>query len=453
MTQVFQILVAEDEAAQRNIIADILRQEGFDVREAGSGAEALRLALESPPDILLCDWKLPEMEGGEVLAEVRRQGIPCGFIVMTAYGSIAHAMEAIRMGADDYLAKPFEREVLLLAIRRLQRTRRLERENRRLREEITEQSGFGEIYGRSPAMQQLFRKLGKVAATDATVLIIGESGTGKELVARTLHEQSPRADRPFVALNCGAIPESLMESELFGHERGAFTGADRRREGKFEEAEGGTLFLDEITAMSLGLQAALLRVLQERRFTRLGGKGELPCDVRMVAAANQDLNDLVREGRFREDLYYRLNVVPLVIPPLRERREDIPLLAGVLLERISRRYSLSLKPLPPAVLRVVMEYAWPGNVRELGNVLERLALLAEDGRMSMDDLPLEIRQPETGAGCPFRLPAEGIQWDEMEQGLLGQALSLAGQNRTQAARLLGMSYKTFLYRLEKYGLA
>jgi len=453
MTRGFQILVAEDESAQREIIAEILRQEGFDVREAADGAEALRMALSSPPDIVLCDWKLPQLEGDEVLAEIRRQGVHCGFVVMTAYGSIAHAMEAIRMGADDYLAKPFEREALLLAIQRLVRTRRLERENRRLREEITERTGFGEIYGHSAAMQQVFRKLGKVAATDATVLIVGESGTGKELVARTLHDQSPRSNAPFVALNCGAIPESLMESELFGHERGAFTGADRRREGKFEEAEGGTLFLDEITAMSLGLQSALLRVLQERRFTRLGGQGELACDVRVVAAANQDVQGLVKEARFREDLYYRLNVVPLVIPPLRERREDIPLLAGVLLERISRRHSLELKPLPPAVLRRLMEHAWPGNVRELGNVLERLALLAEDGQMSGEDLPPEIRQPAVMAGCPFRLPASGLQWEEMERGLLSQALAHAAQNRTQAARLLGMSYKTFLYRLEKHGLA
>jgi len=448
----YQILVVEDEDAQRRIIADILCKEGYSVKEAGSGEDALAVMAKETPDLVLCDWKMPKMEGGELLAEMKRRDIQTGFIVMTAYGSIAHAMEAIRLGADDYLAKPFEREALLIAIGRILRTARLEKENRRLKEEIVQRDGFGEIFGRTEVMKRLYRTLKKVASTEATVLVMGESGTGKELVARTLHGESPRSSGPFVAVNCAAIPETLMESELFGHERGAFTGADRRREGKFEEARGGTLFLDEISSMSLLLQAALLRVLQERRFTRLGGRGEVQCDVRIIAASNRDLSRMVSDGTFREDLYYRLNVVPLHIPPLRERREDIPLLAQVFLKRVSQQYGIDAQPLTPALFRFLMEYAWPGNVRELSNVIERLVLLAEDGVLKAEDLPDEIRFPSSVEGCPFRLPGSGISWDQMEAGLMRQALDHASGNRAGAAKLLGMSYKTFLYRLEKYGL-
>jgi two-component system NtrC family response regulator len=368
---------------------------------------------------------------------------------MTAYGSISHAVEAIRSGADDYLSKPFEREALLLAVERVLRTRRLETENRRLREVAREPDRFGELIGRAPAMQRLYRRIEKVAATDATVLIVGESGTGKELVGRLMHRTSQRSAGPFVAVNCAAIPDSLIESELFGHERGAFTGAHRRRPGRFEEASGGTLFLDEIAAMPLPLQATLLRVLQERRFTRVGGTGEQECDVRVIAATNRDLAALVNEGSFREDLYYRLNVVPVELPPLRDRREDVPLLANAFVEQARERHGVEVSPLPPPVHRSLMEYGWPGNVRELANVVERLVLLAEDGRVSEDDLPISIRGGERPADCPFVLPAEGVDWDQVESGLLRQAMDRTGGNRAAAARLLGLSYKRFLYRLSK----
>jgi two-component system NtrC family response regulator len=446
------LLVVEDEAPQRRLIAEILERDGHGVRESGTVDGALEAIDEEVPDLILCDWRMPGRDGGALLDEVRARSLGCGFIVMTAYGSIAHAVDAVRRGADDYLGKPFEREALLLAVRRVLRTRRLERENLKLREVIREGDGFGELIGRSEAMARLYRTIEKVAATDATVLVLGESGTGKELVARSLHRTSRRADRPFVAVNCAAIPETLIESELFGHEKGAFTGAHRRREGRFEEADGGTIFLDEIASMPLPLQATMLRVLQERRFTRVGGSGEVACDVRVIAASNRNLPALIADGGFREDLYYRLNVVPVELPPLRERMEDVPLLAAAFLEQASTRHGIEMLPLPPAVLRSLMEHGWPGNVRELANVVERLVLLAEDGQVSIDDLPPEIRQPGAADGCPFRLPAEGVAWERVEAGLLGQALDRSQGNRAAAARLLGLGYKAFLYRLEKHGM-
>ncbi len=446
------VLVVEDEPAQRELIAGILTRTGHEVRSAPDVDAALAAIGESAPDVVLCDWRLPGRTGGDLLDELHGRGAAPAVIVMTAYGSIAHAVEAVRRGAADYLAKPFEREALLLAVRRVLRTRELERENLRLRNEAEVRDGYGEIIGRAPAMQALYRTLEKVADTEATVLVTGESGTGKELVARMLHRRSRRAGGPFVAVNCAAIPESLMESELFGHERGAFTGAHRRREGRFEEASGGTLFLDEVASMALALQAKVLRVLQERRVTRLGGSGEVACDARVVAATNRDLAGMVAEGSFREDLYYRLNVFPVLTPPLRERREDIPELADALLRRAAERHSTVAEPLPQAVLRRLMEHTWPGNVRELANAVERLVLLAEDGRVSIDDLPQEIGATASSGSGTFRLPPLGIVWDDMEVGLLRQALVLADGNRAGAARLLCLSYKTFLYRLAKFGL-
>ncbi len=447
------VLVVEDENAQRAIISDIVARDGYTVRDAGSVSEAIAAMAVSVPDLVLCDWRMPGGDGGELLAAIRERGWSSAFIVMTAYGSITHAVEAIRRGADDYLSKPFEREALLLAIRRVLRTHHLENENQRLRSQVREHDRFGSLIGRTPAMQSLYRTIEKVGGSDATVLVAGESGTGKELVARNLHKASRRAKQAFVAVNCAAIPETLIESELFGHERGAFTGAHRQREGRFAEAEGGSLFLDEISSMPMPLQATLLRVLQERCFSRLGGSGEVATDVRVIAASNRDLPRLVADGGFREDLYYRLNVVTILLPPLRERREDIPLLAEAFRERAQQRHGITVEVLPPAILRCLMEHRWPGNVRELANAVERLVLLAEAGRVSVDDLPPEIRQPIAGQGCPFRLPPTGISWDQMEVDLLGQALEQAHGNRAAAARLLGLSYKTLLYRLEKRDMA
>ena len=445
-----RLLVVEDEDAQRSIIVDILRGRGYTVAEAPDADAALAHLATALPDLVLCDWKMPGRSGGDLLDEVRARELPCAFIVMTAYGSIAHVVEAMRRGADDYLAKPFEREALLLTIERALRARRLEEENRQLRRAAAERASYGEIRGRAPAMQRLYQTLDKVAPTDATVLLTGESGTGKELVARTLHERSRRAAGPFVAVNCAAVPATLMESELFGHERGAFTGAERRRAGRFEEADGGTLLLDEIASMPLPLQAAVLRVLQEKRFTRVGGSGEIGADVRIVAASNRDLPAMVAGGGFRDDLYYRLNVVSIRLPPLRERPEDIPLLAAGLLARAAQRHGVAVAPLPPPVLRAFLGYAWPGNVRELANVVERLVVLAENGAVRLEDVPDEIRHPAAGAHT-LALPAAGLDWEAMEADLIRQALERAGGNRAAAAKLLGLGYKAFLYRLEKHG--
>jgi len=445
------ILVVEDESAQRKLIVEILERAGHELRAAENVDQALDVVSEEVPDLILCDWRMPGRDGGDLLTEVRRRGLGCGFIVMTAYGSIAHAVEAIRLGADDYLGKPFERDALLLAVHRVIRTHRLESENRRLRDVVGGENRFGRLIGGTPVMKKLYRTIEKVAATDATVLIVGESGTGKELVARTLHRTSRRGEGAFVAINCAAIPETLIESELFGHEKGAFTGAHRRRVGKFEEANGGTLFLDEIASMPRSLQATLLRVLQEPRITRVGGTGETEVDVRVVAASNRDLPQLVEEGRFREDLYYRLNVVPIELPPLRDRRDDVPLLANAFLERASVRHGRDVGSFPPVVTRRLMDYGWPGNVRELANAVERLVLLAEDDGLDLNDLPPALRG-EGSQPAAIRLPAAGLDWDVMEESFLRQALDRSDGNRAAAARLLGLNYKAFLYRLEKVGL-
>jgi two-component system NtrC family response regulator len=449
-----KVLLVEDEVPQRKLVTEILEREGHAVREAGTVDEALDAVADEVPDLILCDWRMPGRDGGELLDDIRGRSLGCAFVVMTAYGSIAHAVDAVRRGADDYLGKPFEREALLLAVQRVLRTRRLEQENRELREEVRRGDRYGDLIGRSDSMQALYRTIEKVGATDATVLVVGESGTGKELVARTLHRASRRSQQPFVAVNCAAIPETLIESELFGHEKGAFTGAHRRRQGRFEEADGGTLFLDEIASMPQPLQATLLRVLQERCFTPVGGSGEIASDVRVIAASNRDLPALVGEGGFREDLYYRLNVVPIELPPLRERMEDVPLLAAAFLDQAAARHGIEMQPLPPAVLRALMEHGWPGNVRELANAIERLVLLAEDGRPSAEDLPTEMRaKAGRGDACPFTLPAQGLVWEEVEKGMMRQALERARGNRAAAARLMGLTYKAFLYRLEKHGMA
>jgi two-component system NtrC family response regulator len=449
-----RLLLVEDEPDQRRLVADLLSAEGYAVAAAGSIAAAVVELERAPVDAVISDWKLPDGDGSELLERVRASWPETAFVMVTAYGTIARAVEAIRAGADDYLAKPFERQALTLALQRTLERRRLAAENRRLAEEIGDRDRLVELVGRSAAMQRLYAQVEKLAATHATVLLTGESGTGKELAARALHRLSPRRGRPFVPINCAAIPEGLVESEFFGVERGAFTGADRTRAGRFEAAQGGTLFLDEIGELPLALQPKLLRALQEGVVTRVGATRELAVDVRVVAATNRDLEAEVAAGRFRQDLYYRLNVVPVVLPPLRARREDVPLLAELLAARAARRHGVAQPRLPPAVMRRLIEYAWPGNVRELGNVVERLVLLAEDGCVREADLPDEVagRAAETPRTGSFRLPAAGLDWEAHERDVLSQALELAAGNRARAARLLDLPYKAFLYRLEKHGL-
>jgi two-component system NtrC family response regulator len=444
-----QILLVEDDPAQRQLVAEALAAAGHATVVAdGLGNALAQLALPSL-QLVLSDYRLAEGDGLALLKEVRARRPELSFVLVTAYGSIQHAVEALRAGADDYLAKPFERQALLLAVDKALRTRALREENRRLSDALGERDRLVELIGRAPSMQRLYRQIQRLAVTDATVLVSGESGTGKELVARALHKLSRRADRPFVAVNCAAIPEGLLEAEFFGAERGAYTGAQAARAGHFENAHGGTLFLDEIGELPLALQPKLLRVLQEGRLMRVGGSRELVVDVRLLAATNRDLPREVAEGRFREDLYWRLNVVGLQLPPLRERREDIPLLVEHIAERVARQHGLPPPVIPKPVLRALIDRPWPGNVRELSNSVERLLLLAEDGEPQLDDLP---DAPRRGNDGDVRLPAEGLDWDALERSLLAQALAQSQGQKKRAAALLGLPYKAFLYRLEKHGL-
>jgi two-component system NtrC family response regulator len=443
-----RILVVEDDPDQRALIADILRRNGHDTTEAAGVEAALARLAEASFDLIVSDRQLGEGDGLALLKEVRARHGDLPFVLITAYGTIASAVAAMHEGVDDYLAKPFEREALLLSVDRTLRSRRLVAENRRLVEEIGDRDRLVELMGRSSSMQQVYRTLEKVAGTQASVLLVGESGTGKELVARALHALSRRASGPFVAVNCGAIPEGLVEAEFFGAERGAYTGADRQREGRFEAANGGTLFLDEIGELPLATQPKLLRVLQEGRVARVGSSSERPLDVRVLAATNRDLAAEVTAGRFREDLLYRLDVVKLRMPPLRERREDIPLLIDHFVARACRRHSVQVEPFPAALVRRLVDHQWPGNVRELENVVERLVLLAEDQRVTESDLPESLSARAQGDGG-FHVPPGGLSWEAHERSCLRQALDMAGGNRARAARLLGLPYKAFLYRLDR----
>jgi two-component system, NtrC family, response regulator len=446
-----RILLVEDEVAQRALLGDILKAAGYSVEEVGTAEAALDRLVAGHYDLVLSDWKLPGRDGMQLFGEVHRRWPDVAFVIVTAYGTIARAVEAVRAGADDYLAKPFERSALLLTVERSLRSRKLVDENRRLSEALTERDRLVDMIGRAPGMQRLYREIEKVAATQATVLITGESGTGKELAARALHSLSPRSAGPFIAVNCAAIPEGLVESEFFGAEKGAYTGADRQRQGRMRAAHGGTLFLDEVAELPVTLQPKLLRALQERKVVPVGGAEEIEVDLRIVAATNRDIEREVAEGRFREDLYYRLAVVTTRTPALRERREDLPMLIEHFVELAVRRNGLERPRFTSAVTRRLLDHPWPGNVRELANVVERLVLLAEQGEVCLEDLPPDFEPGPQGPGG-FRLGPEGMLWDDHEKEVLRQALELARGNRTRAAKLLGMPYKAFLYRLEKHGL-
>ncbi len=449
-----RILIVEDEADQRELVARILEGRGYTVRQSGSAEEAAELLEGEDFDLVLSDWKLPGEHGIWLLGKVRERQPGAAFVLATAYGSISHAVEAVRQGADDYLEKPFRRQVLLLAVERALRSRSLREQNRRLTEALGERDRLVDLIGRAPVMQKLYRRIEKVAGTAATVLITGESGTGKELAARALHALSPRRESPFVVLDCAAIPEGLMEAELFGAEKGAYTGAEQRRTGKFEAADGGTLFLDEVGELPLNLQPKLLRALQEGRFSRVGSSSEIEVDVRIVAATNRDLTEAVGQGGFRSDLYYRLNVVPVRMPALRERREDVAELIEHFRREAARRHGVASPRFGKAVLERLVDHSWPGNVRQLRNVVERLVLLADESGVGLDDLPEELASKEGAAAAGgFRLPEGGIRWDDHERSLLEQALEQSGGNRARAARLLGLPYKAFLYRLRKHGVS
>ncbi|RME40751.1 MAG: sigma-54-dependent Fis family transcriptional regulator [Deltaproteobacteria bacterium] len=446
MTATEHILLVEDDDSLRRVTEYQLSEAGYEVVAVESGEAALEALAQDRFDLVLTDVRMPGISGVELLEKVVHEHPGLLVIVMTAYATVEQAVAAMRAGAHDYLTKPFSRDGLLLAVRRAFDYRSLRRENLRLREELLRRSG-DEIVGQSEAVRKLREVIGRVAGTNSSVLLLGESGTGKELVARALHRGSPRHEKPFVTVNCAAIPESLLESELFGHVRGSFTGAHQDREGKFVQADGGTLFLDEIGELPLALQPKLLRALQEMEIEPVGGRAR-KVDVRVVAATNRDLAAMAREGAFREDLYYRLAVIPVDVPPLRERREDILLLVRHFLQRHGDERSLT-----PEAADALQSYPWPGNVRELQNCVERMCVLATGRRFELADLPEAVRGDAGAATSPvLRLPADGYSLEELEKEAVLQALERCGGNQSQAARFLRIPRHTLIYRMEKYGI-
>jgi DNA-binding NtrC family response regulator len=444
-----RILVVEDEEKLRRVIELQLASAGFEVDQAGSAEEGLRLADRA--DLILTDLRLPGMDGLELIRAIRRQNASTPIIVITAFGTVESAVEAMKAGAFDFLPKPFSMDHLMAVVHKALEVRLLRDENRKLREEVVRRYSFDNIIGRSPAMQEIFATIERVAPTRATVLIAGESGTGKDLIARAIHYHSPRRDRPFVKINCTAIPENLMESELFGYEKGAFTGAVTSKPGRFELADTGTVFLDEIGDVPPNIQVKLLRVLQEREFERLGSNRTRQIDVRVIAATNADLRAALEHGAFREDLYYRLNVVPINVPPLRERKEDIPALVEHFIRKYAAEFSSPVKGISEEALEVLRRYHWPGNVRELENVIERSLVLCSGEILEAADIKLDIASRNSRSSDEPLLPP-GMTLEEHERELIRKALEKAKGNKSQAARLLGLSRNALRYRLSQMGL-
>jgi two-component system response regulator AtoC len=448
-----KILVVDDEFGLRHALSRILGAEGHEVVVAEDGASALQTINGAAPDLVLCDVRMPGMNGLEFLERYRATEVGGLVIMMSAYEDDEGVIEAMRRGAYDFIAKPFRADQLLLTIRKAVERERLRQTVEQLQEELSALRAPSGIVGRGTSMQQVLAVAGKVARHPSTVLVTGESGTGKELVARYVHANSPRASETLVAVNCGAIPENLLESELFGHAKGAFTGATAEKRGLFEEADGGTLFLDEIGELPAPLQVKLLRALQEGEIRRVGDNNSRAVDVRLVAATARDLEAEVATGRFRADLYYRINVVRLHLPPLRDRREDIPELVRHFMQLYGRRLALSVTSVSPAAMRLLMEYAWPGNVRELENVIERALVLAEGPQIEPDQLPAAIRSPSVAAPARGELDLSiKRQTAALERGLIRDALARTGGNRTRAAKLLELSHRALLYKIREYGL-
>ena len=447
------VLIVDDDWPTADALRKNLRFDGYQADVAGSPPEALAVLAKSPFPIVISDMRMREMSGVELCDEIRRLYPDTDVIIVTAYGNIPNAVEAVKRGAYEYLTKPVDTERLVGTIARICQFHRLRDENRSLREEIQAERKATRLIGASRAIAAVLEIARTVAPTDATVLVRGESGTGKELVASAIHDLSRRAGQPLVKVNCAAIPETLLESELFGHERGSFTGAVAQHKGRFEAAHRGTIFLDEISEMSPALQAKLLRVLQEREFQRVGGSETIPVDVRVIASTNRNLEKAVRDGDFREDLYYRVNVVPIVLPPLRERREDILLLATHFLERFSARNHKTFKGISPAAQQKLLAYHWPGNVRELENCIERAVVMAQGEILGADDIALNpVISRESPGDVAARLIQPGFSIEDFERTLLEASLRKTGGNQSRAAELLGLTRRTLQYRMEKYNI-
>jgi len=448
------VLVVDDERLIRWSLEQTLAKIGYEVATADTGAAALSSAREEPPDLLLLDLKLPDLDGIEVLRQLKAQQPTVQVVIMTAYADVGTAVEAMRLGAYDYLPKPIDFDGLAVTLRNALEARQLRQKVTLLREKLAP-SHFDHIVGESQVMREVVALARKVSASGAiTVLIQGESGTGKDILARAVHYESARVNEPLMEVTCTAMPETLLESELFGHERGAFTDAKAQKKGLIELADGGTVFLDEIGDMSPVLQAKLLRVLEERRFRRVGGTRDISVDIRVVAASNRDLRAAVEQGTFRKDLYYRLQVVTIMIPPLRERREDIPLLARHFLRHFSREFRKPAPGLVPEAERLLVEYDWPGNVRELRNVIERAMILIEGDTLGLGDLPPEIgsRAVTPNPAPHFALPPDGVVLEAVERDFVRQALERTHGNQTRAARLLGLTRDELRYRVKKFDL-
>lgn len=440
-----KILVVDDESAVRAVVADLLRESGYSVLAVSNLVQARGQVAAESYDVVICDLQLPDGDGLQFLEELRRDAPRTKSVVMTGFGSMESALRALRLGVSDYLVKPVDPSALELALERLENMVRLEAENQYLRRETAQESADGIVWGESAAMQRVRDLVTKLGKAQATVLIQGESGTGKEVIARALCQAGDRADKPFVRVNCAAIPANLLESEFFGHEKGAFTGAVQRRQGRFEIADGGTLLLDEISEIPPELQVKLLRVLQEREFERVGGNKTIAVDVRVMATTNRNLEQEVRQGRFREDLYYRLNVVPVQLPPLRDRESDALIFARHFLKVFCRKHGKHIRDLSAAARDRILAYPWPGNVRELQNVLERAVILAPD-HQPLDEDQLALPRPEARAGSASSSP---VTLAEAERALILQTLQRFGGNRTRAARMLGVSLRTIRNKIRE----
>ncbi len=445
-----KILVVDDEAKMRRVLQMILQKEGYEITTAKDGREALQKVERENFDLVLTDMKMPGLSGIDLLKKIRESDEEIPVIMITAYGTVETAVKAMKEGAHDYLLKPFEKDEMKIIVANALKMKTLVRENRYLRGELEKKYKLDNIIGKSPQMQEVYKILRQVANTKTTVLIQGETGTGKTLVARALHFNSSRKEKPFIHVNCAAFPETLLESELFGHVKGAFTDAVANKPGKFELANGGTIFLDEIIELSPMLQVKLLRILQEREFERVGGIKTIKINVRVIAATNRNIKRALKEGLLREDLYYRLNVISIKIPPLREYKEDIPLLVEYFLQKFNGESGKNIKGVSPQAMKMLMNYDWPGNIREVENIIERAVILSSEDVILPQSLPLHLE--EEPDEMEIHIPPEGIALGKVEKNLIAEALKITRGNQNKAAKLLGITRNTLRYRVKKFGI-